>query len=158
MISELKFENTVEFARMCDMQDPLLDFRNKFIIPETNGKQQIYFLGNSLGLQPKSTKTEIQKVLDQWSQYGVEAFFMGDEPWMDYHDKLTKPLSKIVGAKPGEVVVMNQLTVNLHLMMVSFTDPWVSEIKSFVKRKHFPVINTCLKPIFAIMVLILMKY
>ena len=84
------FENTIEFARMLDVQDPLKNFRDKFIIPETGNKKQIYFLGNSLGLQPKATKTELQKVLDQWSQYGVEAFFMGDEPWLDYHDKLKK--------------------------------------------------------------------
>src|SRR5436190_4286915 len=138
MMTARSFENTIEFAHMLDVQDPLKDFRDKFIIPETDGKKQIYFLGNSLGLQPKSTKVELQKVLDQWSRYGVEAFFMGDEPWMEYHDKLQNPLSKIVGAEPGEVVVMNQLTVNLHLMMVSFYRPWGRRNKIICEAKAFP--------------------
>src|SRR5436190_3375450 len=138
MMTARSFENTIEFAHMLDVQDPLKDFRDKFIIPETDGKKQIYFLGNSLGLQPKSTKAELQKVLDQWSKYGVEAFFMGEEPWMEYHDKLKNPLCKIVGAKPDEVVVMNQLTVNLHLMMVSFYRPVGKRNKIICEAKAFP--------------------
>ena len=137
-MTDRSFENTIEFARMLDVQDPLKNFRDKFIIPETYNKKQIYFLGNSLGLQPKSTITELHKVLDQWARYGVEAFFLGEEPWMDYHDKLKKPLSEIVGAKPEEVVVMNQLTVNLHLMMVSFYRPVGKRNKIICEAKAFP--------------------
>src|SRR5258706_14576456 len=108
------YQHSLEFARQSDALDPLKDFREKFIIPSINGKEQIYFLGNSLGLQPKNAKEELNKILDQWGQYGVEGFFKGDQPWIDYHDQLTKPLAKIVGALPHEISVMNQLTVNLH--------------------------------------------
>src|SRR5689334_19924925 len=99
--------NSREYAQAMDFHDPLRKFRKKFIIPVIDGKEQIYFLGNSLGLQPKNTKKEIHKILDQWATYGVEAFFMGNEPWLNYHDQLAKPLSKIVGALPHEVTVMN---------------------------------------------------
>ncbi len=131
-------ENSLSFAKQLDEKDPLKDFREKFIIPEQKGKQKIYFLGNSLGLQPKTTKEELNKVLEQWSRYGVEGFFEGDNPWMDYHDKLTGPLSKIVGALPHEVVVMNQLSVNLHLMMKSFYRPVGKRNKIICEVKAFP--------------------
>src|ERR1043166_389120 len=111
----MQFENSLLFAQQLDAADPLRKFRDRFIIPTHNGKQQVYFLGNSLGLQPKHTREELGKILDQWGSYGVEGFFMGDDPWMNYHDKLTGPLSTIVGALPQEITVMNQLTVNLHL-------------------------------------------
>jgi kynureninase len=114
------FENSVEFAKNLDANDALKGFREKFLIPSINGKEQIYFLGNSLGLQSKNIKEEINKILDEWASFGVEGFFMGEDRWLDYHDQLARPLSKIVGAKPNEITVMNQLTVNLHLMMVSF--------------------------------------
>ena len=120
---KVNFENSIEFAKSLDVNDPLKNFRERFMIPSINGKEQIYFLGNSLGLQSKNVKEEINKILDQWAGLGVEGFFMGKDRWLDYHDQLTKPLSKIVGAKPNEITVMNQLTVNLHLMMVSFYRP-----------------------------------
>ena len=82
-----------------DQKDPLSHFRKKFLIPTKNGKEQTYFLGNSLGLQPVSTAAHINEVLTQWSHYGVEGFFMGDDPWLNYHDKLTAPLSHITGAR-----------------------------------------------------------
>ena len=147
----MQFENSLLFAQQLDKADPLKEFRYQFIIPTHNSKEQIYFLGNSLGLQPKNTKEEISKILDQWAAFGVEGFFMGDTPWIDYHDQLTKPLSKIVGALPHEIVVMNQLTVNLHLMMVSFYQPNGKEIKYCAKQKLFPVTNICLKRISGIM-------
>ncbi len=134
----MKFENSISFANQLDENDPLKGFRNKFIIPEKEGKQKIYFLGNSLGLQPKITKDEINKILNQWAAYGVEGFFEGDIPWMDYHDKLKGPLSKIVGALPHEVVVMNQLSVNLHLMMKSFYRPAGKRNKIICEAKAFP--------------------
>ena len=132
------FENTIEFAKNLDIDDPLKDFREKFLIPSINGKEQVYFLGNSLGLQSKNIKEEINKILDQWARSGVEGFFIGKDRWLDYHDQLTKPLSGIVGAKPDEITVMNQLTVNLHLMMVSFYQPKGKRNKILFEAKAFP--------------------
>jgi kynureninase len=134
----MEFENSLDFARMLDTHDELREFRNKFIIPKTNDKEQVYFLGNSLGLQPRSTKQYIQKILDQWGEYGVEGFFMGDNPWFTYHDQLVNPLSKILGCLPHEVVVMNHLTVNLHLMMASFYQPKGKKNKILCEAKAFP--------------------
>ena len=134
----MQFENTLEFARQLDWQDSLKEFRERFIIPTLNGKEQIYFLGNSLGLQSKNVKQEIEKILDQWGSYGVEAFFNGDAPWMNYHDQLTQLLSRIVGALASELTVMNQLTVNLHLMMVSFYKPKGRANKILCEAKAFP--------------------
>ncbi len=134
----MQFENSLVFAKQLDEKNPLKDFRNAFIIPSVNGKEQIYFLGNSLGLQPKKTKDEINKILEQWASYGVEGFFMGSDPWLDYHDRLRKPLSEIVGALPHEITVMNQLTVNLHLMMVSFYELKGKRNKILCEAKAFP--------------------
>jgi kynureninase len=94
----MNFETGLSFAQQLDVADPLNGFRNKFIIPEANGKQQIYFLGNSLGLQPRSANDRIQEILFDWASLGVESFFHAKEPWMDYHDKFVHPLSTIVGA------------------------------------------------------------
>lgn len=132
------FENTLEFAQKLDAADPLKNFREEFIMPEVDGKKQIYFLGNSLGLQPVRTKAYLQKVLDGWSALGVEAFFLGDEPWLNYHDQLAKRLSKLVGAGAHEVVIMNQLTINLHLMLVSFYNPLGKRNKILCEAKAFP--------------------
>lgn len=130
--------STFSYAQSLDAADSLAGFREQFIIPEEFGQQQVYFLGNSLGLQPKNTGPYIQKVLDQWARYGVESFFMGEDPWLNYHDHLVGPLATIVGAKPSEVVVMNQLTVNLHLLMVSFYRPAGKRIKIICEAKAFP--------------------
>lgn len=132
------FENTPAFAKQSDDADPLKSFRDKFIIPEANGRQQIYFLGNSLGLQPKSTNDYIQRIMQDWANLGVESFFQAPEPWINYHDHLIHPLSKIVGALTHEVVVMNQLTVNLHLMLVSFYRPSAKRYKIICEAKAFP--------------------
>ena len=134
----MNYENNIDFAFQLDSKDPLKDFRRKFIIPKRDNKEQIYFLGNSLGLQPVNTRTEINKVLEQWTTYGVEGFFHGTEPWMQLHDRLTGPLATVVGAKPEEVVVMNQLSVNLHLMMVSFYKPQGKRNKIICEAKAFP--------------------
>jgi kynureninase len=131
-------QNSLAYAQQLDREDPLQQFRQEFIIPVHNGQEQIYFLGNSLGLQPKRTARYIDQVLQQWATYGVESFFLGDDPWMHYHDHLVKPLANIVGAKPEEVVVMNQLTVNLHLMMVSFYHPVGKRRKIICEAKAFP--------------------
>ena len=134
----MQFENTYAFAQQLDASDALKDFRDKFIIPEVNGKQQIYFLGNSLGLQPRSANDHIQQILKDWASLGVEAFFHAKEPWMNYHDKLIHPLAKIIGALPHEVVVMNQLTINIHLMLVSFYNPDANRYKIICEAKAFP--------------------
>jgi kynureninase len=137
-IKEMHFENSLEAARKLDSKDPLKSFRHRFFIPQDDGKDQIYFLGNSLGLQSKNVETEINKILDQWARYGVEGFFSGKNPWMAYHHRLTKPLSKIMGALPSEITVMNQLTVNLHLMLVSFYRPKGKRNKILCEAKAFP--------------------
>lgn len=132
------FDTSLEFARQSDASDVLKDFRDRFIIPTENGKEQVYFLGNSLGLQPKSTLPAIQEVMNEWASFGVEGFFKGRNPWLQYHDQLTKPLGNIVGALPSEIVVMNQLSVNLHLMLVSFYRPTGKRNKILCEAKAFP--------------------
>jgi kynureninase len=134
----MQFENTLMFAQELDNKDSLNKCRSKFIIPEVNGKQQIYFLGNSLGLQPTSANDYVQRIMQDWATLGVESFFHAPEPWMNYHDNFIHPLSKIVGALPHEVVVMNQLTVNLHLMLVSFYRPTARRFKIICEAKAFP--------------------
>lgn len=126
------------FAQYLDSQDPLRQYREQFLIPKREGREQIYFLGNSLGLQPRQTQPMLQQVLDQWQDYGVEGFFMGSQPWLDMHDQLVAPLSRIVGSMPSEVVVMNSLTVNLHLLMVSFYRPEGKRNKILCEAKAFP--------------------
>ena len=106
-----------------DLTDPVGKFRNEFKIPEAAGKQRIYFLGNSLGLQPKSTAKAIDVVLEQWAKEGVESFFLGDDSWMSLHNRLLRTLADITGSFPHELSVMNQLSVNIHLMLVSFYRP-----------------------------------
>jgi kynureninase len=134
----MNFENSLAFAKHLDKEDTLKGFRNRFLFPQHNGKNCIYFTGNSLGLQPKNTSTEIQKILDNWAALAVEGHFKGNNPWMHFHDKLTKPLSNIVGCSLEEVVIMNSLTVNLHLMMVSFYRPTQQRYKIICEAKAFP--------------------
>jgi kynureninase len=134
----MKFDSSLSFAQQLDANEPLRDFRQQFLIPTHNGVQQTYFLGNSLGLQPKRTKDYMQQVLDDWSRYGVESFFHAEKPWMDYHDQLTHTLSEVVGCLPHEVTVMNNLSVNLHLMLVSFYRPQAKRYKILCEAKAFP--------------------
>jgi kynureninase len=133
----MNFQNTLAFAHQLDEQDALRSFQNEFVIPEHNGKKAIYFLGNSLGLRPKRTTAYIEQILQQWDALGVEGFFKGDQPWLQYHDQLTPPLARIVGALPHEVVVMNSLTVNLHLMLASFYQPQGRRTKILCEAKAF---------------------
>jgi kynureninase len=132
------FDNSLQYAKQLDRDDQLSSYREQFIIPAVNGREQIYFLGNSLGLQPKNTESSIKEVLNQWADFGVEGFFLGDKPWLYAHDALAKPLSVIVGALPHEIAVMNQLTVNLHLMLVSFYKPKGRRNKIICEAKAFP--------------------
>ncbi len=133
----MKFENTLQFAKRADREDALRSFRGKFLIPKVDGKTSIYFCGNSLGLQPKSTKQFLTQELDDWAALGVEGHVHAKRPWLYYHKFSKKALSKIVGAKPSEVVAMNQLTVNLHLMMVSFYRPTSQRYKIIAEAGAF---------------------
>ena len=134
----MEYQNSLEFARSMDEKDPLRNFRNKFFIPQHNGKDCVYFTGNSLGLQPKATSQYVQQELDDWATMGVEGHFQAKNPWMPYHEIFPKQLSKIVGCKQNEVVVMNSLTVNLHLLMVSFYKPTKQRYKIICEAKAFP--------------------
>jgi kynureninase len=132
------FENTREFAKSLDAQDELRKYRDEFHFPHVNGKQVIYFTGNSLGLQPKRTKSYVDEVMADWANLAVEGHFYSDKPWWDYQERFAVPLSDIVGAKPAEVGVMNTLTVNLHLLMVSFYNPTPHKYKIICEEKAFP--------------------
>lgn len=134
----MDFQNTREFAQKLDTQDELNHYRDEFIFPKVNGKQVIYFTGNSLGLQPKRTKSYVDEVMNDWANLAVEGHFYAEKPWWDYQERFCEPLSKIVGAKPSEVGVMNTLTVNLHLLMVSFYKPTPKKYKIICEEKAFP--------------------
>ena len=134
----MTFQNTREFAQSLDAQDELRKYRDEFHFPHVNGKQVIYFTGNSLGLQPKRTKTYVDEVMNDWANLAVEGHFYSDKPWWDYQERFAVPLSEIVGAKPSEVGVMNTLTVNLHLLMVSFYNPTPNKYKIICEEKAFP--------------------
>jgi kynureninase len=134
----MRFENTLEFAQNLDKQDELKKYRSEFIFPKVNDKQVIYFTGNSLGLQPKRAKKFVDEVMDDWANLAVEGHFYAEKPWWDYHERFAVPLSEIVGAKPTEVTVMNTLTVNLHLLMVSFYQPSTTKYKIICEEKAFP--------------------
>lgn len=134
----MTFQNTREFAQSLDAQDKLRKYRDEFHFPHVNEKQVIYFTGNSLGLQPKRTKTYVDEVMNDWANLAVEGHFYSDKPWWDYQERFAVPLSDIVGAKPKEVGVMNTLTVNLHLLMVSFYNPTPQKYKIICEEKAFP--------------------
>ncbi|MFY7963925.1 MAG: kynureninase, partial [Chitinophagaceae bacterium] len=134
----MNFQNTQEFAQQLDAQDELKHFRDAFYIPMMHGKEAVYFTGNSLGLQPKSTQDYVLNELEDWASLGVEGHFHARNPWMPYHEIFPQQLSKIVGCLPNEVVVMNQLTVNLHLLMVSFYRPTKTKYKIICEAKAFP--------------------
>lgn len=127
------------YARELDAKDPLAKFRDRFYIPKNKkGENMLYFCGNSLGLQPKTVKAYVEQELNDWEKLGVEGHFHAKNPWMPYHELLTAKMAKVVGAKPLEVVVMNTLTVNLHLMMVSFYRPTPQRYKIIVEAGAFP--------------------
>ncbi len=134
----MEFQNTREFAQQLDAKDKLAKYRDEFIFPHINGKQVIYFTGNSLGLQPKRAKAYVDEVMDDWAKLAVEGHFFADKPWWDYHERFAEPLSKVVGALPSEVTVMNTLTVNLHLLMVTFYNPKPNRYKIICEEKAFP--------------------
>ena len=131
------YEKSLSFARGLDKSDPLRAFRNKFHLPVVNGKTAIYLTGNSLGLQPKAVRKIIDEELDDWARLGVEGHLHAHRPWVDYHKFTKKALASIAGAKASEVVAMNQLTVNLHLLMVSFYRPSGKRFKILAEAGAF---------------------
>lgn len=134
----IHFANTQEYAKQLDAKDSLRAYRQRFHIPQHHGTDMIYFTGNSLGLQPKTTEVYLKQELEDWASYGVEGHFLAKNPWVSYHEFLTKKTAKLVGAMPSEVVMMNQLTVNLHLLMVSFYRPTPQRYKILCEAKAFP--------------------
>ncbi|MGB8949322.1 MAG: kynureninase, partial [Candidatus Sulfotelmatobacter sp.] len=133
-----EFHSDEDFAIAMDERDPLKDFRERFLLPSTAGCECIYLCGHSLGLQPKTAAAYIEQELNEWARLGVEGHFHAKNPWMPYHRLLTEQTAELVGAKPAEVVVMNSLTVNLHLMMVSFYRPTREKHKIVIERGAFP--------------------
>jgi kynureninase len=134
----MNFENSLAFAQKLDSSDSLQSFREKYFIPQVNGKEALYFTGNSLGLQPKSVLSALQTELEDWKNLGVEGHFHGKNPWFHYHKFLTNGAALVVGAKPIEVVVMNQLTSNLHFLFVSFYRPNQQRFKIIMEAGAFP--------------------
>lgn len=133
------FENNLNFAHRLDADDPLSRFRSQFIFPTTkHGTPFLYFCGNSLGLQPKTVRAAIDQELADWGTFGVEGHVHAKNPWVSYHERLVPSLARLVGAKPSEVVPMNSLTVNLHLLMVSFYRPTAKRFKILVEGNAFP--------------------
>lgn len=132
------YQDTLEFAENIDAQDELGLFRNEFLIPQHKGKDTIYLCGNSLGLQPKSVEDYLSTQLGSWKDLAVEGWFQGDDPWLQFHSKLKQPLANLIGAKADEITVMNSLTVNLHLLLVSFYQPNSKRYKILMEGGAFP--------------------
>ncbi len=130
--------NTLEYAKALDQIDPLKNYRDQFLFPKKDGERIIYFCGNSLGLQPKNAKRQIETELDKWSEYGVEGHFLTEEPWINYHLKLKEDMGEVVGASASEIAIMNTLTVNIHLLMVSFYHPTKGRDKIICEKGAFP--------------------
>src|SRR5213595_3709138 len=135
----MQFSADQDFAREMDAQDPLRQFREKFHLPlDKDGKPLIYFAGNSLGLMPKSSRRIVEEELDNWAKLAVDAHHADGTPWYSFHEALREPISRLVGAKPIEVICMNSLTVNLHLMMATFYRPTKSRFKVLMEDPAFP--------------------
>jgi len=133
------FAATEKFAAEMDAADPLASFRDKFYMPRRpDGEEYIYFTGNSLGLQPKTARGYVEQELKDWETLGVKAHLEAKTPWLPYHEFLTAQMADVIGAKPIETVVMNSLTVNLHLLMVSFYRPTKERRKIVIERGAFP--------------------
>ena len=126
------------YAQAQDAADPLRMFRDEFHIPQHDGVSQAYFCGNSLGLQPRGARAMVEEVLDKWARDAVEGHFTEPAPWMPYHELVREPLARLVGAQPSEVVAMNSLTANLHLMMVSFYQPTIERTAILIEAGAFP--------------------
>lgn len=134
----MMFQNSLAFAKQLDAADPLSKYRKEFHFPQIGGRDVIYFTGNSLGLQPKRTMKFVDEVMKDWRDLAVEGHFYAEKPWWDYHERLAQGLAQVVGAKIPEISVMNTLTVNLHLLMVSFYRPSKKRFKIICEEKAFP--------------------
>jgi len=134
----MKFDTTLAFAKEMDEKDPLRSFREKFIFPSFHKNEVRYFTGNSLGLQPKTTRTIIEEELDDWAHFGVDGHLKSRRPWYSYHEELTSLAAEIVGAKDIETVVTHSLTTNIHLLLVSFYQPKGKRKKILCEKKAFP--------------------
>lgn len=134
----MNFQNTLSYAQQLDREDTLAPYKSEFHFPQHQGSDVIYYTGNSLGLQPKRTQQYIDGIMNDWKSLAVEGHFYAEKPWWDYHERLARPLAKVVGALPQEVSVMNTLTVNLHLLMVSFYRPTKERFKIICEEKAFP--------------------
>jgi kynureninase len=134
----MKFEATLEYAQLKDKEDKLQSYKHKFHFPQFNNKDVIYFCGNSLGLQAKTVKAAVEQELDDWKNLGIAGFLKARNPWLYYHESFIKPLSKIVGCKEDEVTVMNSLTVNLHLLMLTLYKPTSERFKVIMEAGAFP--------------------
>lgn len=137
-MSTFEHQSSLAYARKLDAQDVLSEFRASYHIPEHQGKAGIYLCGNSLGLQPKATAKAVEEELLQWKEKAVEGWFEGQRPWLSYHRYLQSPLAGVVGAEEEEVIVMNTLTVNLHLLLVSFYRPTAGRFKIIMEAGAFP--------------------
>src|SRR6266478_350430 len=135
----MNFSADEDFAHQLDAEDLLRAFREKFYLPlGKDGKPLIYFAGNSLGLMPKAARTVVDRELDDWAKRAVDAHHAADTPWYSYHETLREPTARLIGAKPNEVICMNSLTVNLHLMMTTFYRPTKSRFKILMEEPAFP--------------------
>ena len=134
----MNYQNTKAFAQQQDELDPLKKYRDQFYMPHSDRERCAYFCGNSLGLQPKSARQAIAQEFEDWANLGVDAHFEGSNPWFSYHEKLSAPMARIVGAKASEVVCMGSLTNNLHLLFVSFYRPTSKRFKIISEAKMFP--------------------
>jgi kynureninase len=134
----VQYESTLEFAKAQDAADPLRNYRDMFHFPSLGTDELVYFTGHSLGLQPKTVKAAVELELNEWADYGVEGHFHSTNPWYSYHERLTPAMAEIVGAKESEVVCMNSLTTNIHLLFVSFYRPTKTRYKIISEAKMFP--------------------
>jgi kynureninase len=135
----LTLPQNLEDAQKLDLEDPLKSFRSEFVLPESmQGPHSLYFAGHSLGLMPKKAPEYVSEEMEAWGRYGVEGHFEGKNPWLPYHENITGSFARLVGAQENEVVAMNTLTVNLHLMMVSFYRPTPKRFKILIENNTFP--------------------
>ena len=135
----MDFSADEKFALQLDAEDPLRSFREKFHLPlGKEGKPLIYLAGNSLGLMPKSAKEIVEQELDDWARLAVDAHLGAKTPWYSYHETLREPAARLIGAQPNEVICMNSLTVNIHLMMATFYRPTKTRFKILMEEPAFP--------------------
>ncbi|MGI9201509.1 MAG: kynureninase [Woeseiaceae bacterium] len=134
----MEYQPTLEYAQAQDAADPLRGFRDQFHFPSLGTDELVYFTGHSLGLQPKTVRAAVELELNEWADYGVEGHFLSTNPWYSYHELLTPAMAEIVGANESEVVCMNSLTTNIHLLFVSFYRPTKQRYKIISEAKMFP--------------------